>query len=242
MTTKFLLNQNSSNEDLKKYFTKIFALEKSGEEFPVDLDEVWMLVYGRKDNAIAALKENFIQHIDYQFFLQNQENSRRGRPTKKYKLSVSCLEYFIARKVRPVFQVYRNVTHAYQKELTEKAESSFHVDEMLETIEMQVKLMRKHHERIGRLEDQVTLFNAKSKTRTDQFTIAGFASLIGKKIGRQLASKIGKKATAICNRKGYPIERVYDPRFGKVNVYPKEVLHSIFEEIFEEDISIPVEL
>ena len=242
MTTNFLLNQNSSNEELKNYFRKVFALEKSGEEFPVDLDQVWMLVYSRKDPAIRALKEKFIQHVDYQVFHQNVESPSGRKSVHKYKLSVPCLEYFIARKIRPVFEVYRRATHEYKRKLTEKAGNNFQDDEMLDMIEMQVKLMRKHHERIGRIEDKMVVFNAKLKTRTDQFTIAGFASLIGKKIGRQLAAKIGKKATAICKRKGYPIERVYDPRFGKVNVYPKEVLHSIFEEVFTEDIIVPVEL
>lgn len=34
-----------------------------------------------------------------------------GRPTNVYMLSVPCLEFFIARKVRPVFEVYRKVFH-----------------------------------------------------------------------------------------------------------------------------------
>ena len=39
--------------------------------------------------------------------------------TADYYLSTSCLEYFIARKVRPVFEVYRQVFHkAVKKEIT----------------------------------------------------------------------------------------------------------------------------
>ena len=34
-----------------------------------------------------------------------------GRPQNIYMLSVPCLEYLIARKVRPVFEVYRQVFH-----------------------------------------------------------------------------------------------------------------------------------
>lgn len=34
-----------------------------------------------------------------------------GRPQNTYMLSVPCLEFFIARKVRPVFEVYRQVFH-----------------------------------------------------------------------------------------------------------------------------------
>lgn len=34
-----------------------------------------------------------------------------GRPQNTYMLSVPCLEYLIARRVRPVFEVYRQVFH-----------------------------------------------------------------------------------------------------------------------------------
>lgn len=34
-----------------------------------------------------------------------------GRPQNTYMLSVPCLEFFIARRVRPVFEVYRQVFH-----------------------------------------------------------------------------------------------------------------------------------
>ena len=36
----------------------------------------------------------------------------RGRKEEKYYLATSCLEYLIARKVRPVFEVYRKCLHA----------------------------------------------------------------------------------------------------------------------------------
>ena len=243
MKNSFALNQNSSNEVLASYFKKVFQLEKSGEAFPVDLDDVWMLVYGRRDNAIAALRENFMQHIDYQFSLKNQEKSGRGRPTTKYQLSVSCLEYFIARKVRPVFEVYRRATHAYKHRLeTENNRTNFCNDDVLETLEMKVKLLRRHHERMDRIESKMVVIDAKLKTRTDEFTVAGFATLIGIPISRQMAATIGKRATAICRKKGYHIERIYDPRFGKVNVYPKEVLLQLFRDIFGDDFEVPDEL
>ena len=44
-------------------------------------------------------------------FRKNAENSNGGRPTIDYYLTVSCMEFFIVRKVRPVFEVYRQVSH-----------------------------------------------------------------------------------------------------------------------------------
>lgn len=107
----FLLTKASSNDDLKRYFAAILEISMSGNEFPIDLDDVWILAYGQKSDAVAALKSSFIQDVDYQVLRQNPQNPNGGRPTNIYKLSVSCMEFFVARKVRPVFEVYRKVFH-----------------------------------------------------------------------------------------------------------------------------------
>lgn len=105
------LSKSSCNEDIKCYFLAILSLAKSGSEFPVDLDEVWPLVYARKDNAVRELTANFLQGIDYQVLRENAEQKRGGSNKQNYSLSIPCLEYFIARKVRSVFEIYRTVFH-----------------------------------------------------------------------------------------------------------------------------------
>ena len=45
---------------LKLAYNKIFELKQSGEEFPVNFDDVWPLVFSRRDKAISTLKSNFI--------------------------------------------------------------------------------------------------------------------------------------------------------------------------------------
>ena len=133
------LTKQSSDSEIKAYFIQVLNLSRSKEEFPVNLDEVWPLVYSRRDKAIRALRcgEIFMEGIDYQVFSKNAENSEvlfhstnksneatsdnaktdkdgrnlGGRPQNTYMLSVPCLEFFIARKVRPVFEVYRQVFH-----------------------------------------------------------------------------------------------------------------------------------
>lgn len=105
------LSLSSSTEEIKRYFKAILELSKSNLSYPVNLDSCWMLCYSAKDKAVRALKENFIENIDYQPLAQNGERTRGGQNKIDYHLSVSCLEYFIARKVRPVFDVYREVFH-----------------------------------------------------------------------------------------------------------------------------------
>lgn len=118
-----ILSKESSESEIKRYFNAVLELSKSDNEFPINLDEVWMLVYGRKEEAVRALtlNEQFIENVDYQVLRKNAENSNGGRPTNEYKLTLSCMEFFIARKVRPVFEVYRQVFHKVAKhELSRK--------------------------------------------------------------------------------------------------------------------------
>lgn len=105
------LTKQSSDSEIKRYFTAVLKLAKSREQFPVNLEEVWPLVYGKKSDAVQALQRDFIEDVDYQVLRQNPQNPNGGRPINEYKLSVSCLEYFIVKKVRPIFEVYRKVFH-----------------------------------------------------------------------------------------------------------------------------------
>ena len=127
------LTKQSSDSEIKAYFIQVLNLSRSKEEIPVTLDEVWALAYKEKGKAVRALRTNelFVEGIDYQVFTPNgqktdgvfaqngkksddaQDDGRYvgGRPQNTYMLSVPCLEFFIARKVRPVFEVYRQVFH-----------------------------------------------------------------------------------------------------------------------------------
>lgn len=177
MATEILkLTKDCPEATIKSYFQGILKLTRENKEFPVDLDDVWMLAYAEKSKAVRALRESFIENVDFtsknytqstdnqflrrnaqkledsdktrtkdvfqediflsknqpqsvdnQFLAQNGENSRKGRPIEKYYLSVSCLEFFIARKIRAVFEVYRQVFHKvaekHQKAIVHKPTS-----------------------------------------------------------------------------------------------------------------------
>lgn len=103
----------SDNLSIRSYFEKVLNLSKLGDKFPVNLDDVWPLVYSAKEKAVRALvsSDQFMQGIDYEILATNGENITVGRPVNVYMISISCMGYFIARKVRSVFNVYRDVFH-----------------------------------------------------------------------------------------------------------------------------------
>lgn len=114
--TGLQLTRETGKEMVKTYFDKVFELKQSGKEFPVNLDEVWPLVYGRRDVAVKTLKSDFIEGVDFQSLRQKveqkkEQENRGGHNKVDYFLSTDCLEYFIAKKVKSVFEVYRIVFH-----------------------------------------------------------------------------------------------------------------------------------
>lgn len=142
--SNIILSAQSSSNEIKAYFNSVLTLTKSGEKFPVDLDDVWPLCYVQKVKAVQFLTDSgqFYEGEDYillsqkvkqtenvcdgvfsqkvknplkndRVFSQKVKNPINGRPTNKYMLSVPCMEYLIARKVRAVFEVYRRVFHEF---------------------------------------------------------------------------------------------------------------------------------
>ena len=111
MNENLILTKDSNPSDIERYFRGVLALDQQDKVFSVFLDDVWMLAYSRKDAAVRALKANFMENVDFIVIHQDVENTKDGRPIDSYYLTSACLEYFVARKVRPVFEVYRRVFH-----------------------------------------------------------------------------------------------------------------------------------
>lgn len=120
--SEIILTKDSTPTQIEAYFRGVLALDEQDKVFSVNLEDVWQLVYSEKGKAVRALKENFIENVDFIIIAQNGKNPQAGRPTVDYYLTSSCLEYFVARKVRPVFEVYRrvfhHVAHAIEKQPT----------------------------------------------------------------------------------------------------------------------------
>lgn len=130
-----ILSKESSNNELKCYFEAVLKLSESDNQFPINLEDVWVLAYTNKGDAVRALKRNFIENIDYQPLCKDAKRSGSGKFNGEnkvvYMLSTSCLEYFIARKVRPVFEVYRQVFHKTVKQKPQMQEALTKYDKLL---------------------------------------------------------------------------------------------------------------
>ena len=108
---KITLTKTSNPSEIERYFRGILELDKQNKEFSVNLDDVWQICYTEKGKAVRALKANFIENVDFISIAKNGKTATGGYKEVSYYLTSACLEYFVARKVRPVFEVYRRVFH-----------------------------------------------------------------------------------------------------------------------------------
>lgn len=219
------LTKSSAENEIKAYFKKVLELKQTGEEFPVNLELVWPLVYPRKDHAVRDLKDNFIEDIDYQVFpIFGEQDERQwgGNNKVDYHISVSCMEFFIARKVRPVFEVYRKVFHRVAEQQAKPLST-------LDFLELAIKGMRENHQELQEVKRDVLELKAKAATRPDYFTIVGYSKLRRIPVSGKQANALGRKASAMCRECSLVVDRVADTLYGDVGAYPASVLDEVFE-------------
>ena len=69
-----------------------------------------------------------------------------------------------------------------------------------------------------------------TETAVDYFSVIGYHRYVRRNGDLTLpqASAMGKKATGYCQDHGVPMSETPDPRYGRVNTYPKWVLDHLF--------------
>ena len=116
------------------------------------------------------------------------------------------------------------VVNRWQELETKKPASQ--IDILIES----AQLLKAQELRISNVEHKILELESKNLTSPDLFTIAGFASLNKVSVNLKLAVQLGKKATMICNERNLMTDKMKDPRFGMVKMYPTPVLEEVFLE------------
>ncbi|HJG00252.1 MAG TPA: phage antirepressor KilAC domain-containing protein [Bacteroides clarus] len=176
MENNLILSKESSESEIKHYFNAVLELSKSDNEFPINIDEVWMLVYSRRDYATDALKKDFIENVDYRC---TSVKTEVGSTRIEYEISVSCMEFFIARKVRPVFEVYRQVFHKVAKHELSRKELALMViqaeeekerlllenNHLSKTVELQTKELTQAAPKVNYYDNHLQSVNTQTSTQ-----------------------------------------------------------------------------
>lgn len=160
--SNIVLSAQSGSNEIKQYFNSVLTLTRCGEKFPVDLDDVWPLCYAKKQNATQTLLESgqFYEGEDYvllTFSGKQTEVGSGGHNRQVYMLSVPCMEYLIARKVRAVFEVYRRVFHEFlnTKRMTSDESIAYGYGKALEKINRQSTIIARQGKQLQKYKAQL---------------------------------------------------------------------------------------
>tara|TARA_R110002020_G_scaffold144907_1_gene318106 strand:- start:3021 stop:3695 length:675 start_codon:yes stop_codon:yes gene_type:complete len=172
--------------------------------------------------AIRSMENTWIDLGQVKFNLSSYINSQ-NRAMPMYELSKTETLY-IATKFND--EARAKLILRWEKLENEKTKPMTTLDMVqasINAIREQEKTISEHDERLKQLE-------AKTTTRPEYFTIAGYGSLNGVSVNLRLASKLGKRASKLCKERNLLTDTIPDARFGKVKMYPKEILNEVFNE------------
>ena len=94
----------------------------------------------------------------------------------------------------------------------------------------QAKAIKAANARIDKVDERLLEVESKQMTIDEHhYTIIGYANLTGVRgVGRDVAARLGRKASAMSRKQGYHIGKEYDAKYGMVNTYHVDVLQEVF--------------
>ena len=166
----------------------------------------------------------FKEGVDYESLNIFVKREIGGTKRTDYALSLDCAKH--------IAMIQRNKKGMEAREYFIDFEKK-HRSQPLSTmdiLELSIKKLREQEAKLAEVKEDIKELKATTQTRPNYFTVVGYASLNGISVGLHLAARVGRKCSTICKSLGYDIESIPDPRFGRVNMYPKDVLEDVFTE------------
>lgn len=183
--------------------------------------------YNRWVKKNITNSEFSVENEDWGILFLKTSNRRRGQPSQDYALSLDFAKRLAMMARTEAGERIRQYFLDCERKVVSKAVSP--AEALLQSVQMLVEQER----RLSKVETEVKEIAAKAITSPqDYFAISGYARLVNIPIDLQTAAKIGFKAKAKCKSLGIRLGNVYDPRFGRVNTYPKSILEVVFNDFF----------
>ena len=93
----------------------------------------------------------------------------------------------------------------------------------------QSKAIKAANARIDKVDERLLEVESKQMTIDQRhYTIVGYANLMGiRGMSRNIAAKLGRKASLMSKKHGYHIGKEYDAKYGVVNTYHVDILQEV---------------
>jgi hypothetical protein len=210
---------------LENYFRGIKSRHDSGEAYPYEIDEMVPTVFSSKQKAVDALLRDFTQDVDFR-----RSTVRLGEnPTPKelYSLTPLAFEFMVARKSKPIFEIYHRVFHVATTRPLSPAE----------IILQQAQMLVEQERRLSEIDDRVKRVECKQQAFEDgvrYFTVIGYVGYKGlPAVNMSQAQKLGKIAKKLSTERNISVDRVKDQRHGYVGSYHETVLDDAYAALLE---------
>ncbi|MHC5862498.1 BRO family protein [Nostoc sp.] len=230
-------NQPSPFDQIKQVDTDGNEYWLARELMPILGYQQWRQFEDAISRAIAACSN--IEQESEKHFLRLTAKSTGGRPRDDFKLSrygcyltamngdprkpeiAAAQSYFVVKTREAETQTQLKAMTQIQLLAALAQQLAEQEQHLLEQQQQQTQILA----RLKAVEVEQDRFNTPCGHK---YSVVGFANLQGLEISVKEASTKGRKASALCRKQGIEIERIHDPRFGKVGLYPESVLIEVF--------------
>ena len=86
------------------------------------------------------------------------------------------------------------------------------------------------YDKVYGMQFETDMVKQKLNNEIDRYTVIGYCSAHNIPMTRKEAAIIGGTCSRMCKKRNIPLESIADPRFGKVNTYPSELIAEVIKD------------
>ena len=197
------LMRSAENSAVIQMFQESIYLDEQGKERP-------MFIMNRDGFTLLAMGFNGKKALDFKVEYINAFNKMEAELKSQQAKQLTAAESLLQ-------SVQLLVAHERQLSLLETQQKN-----------MQGAINTLYDEVYG-MKFQAELMKQKLNNEIERYTVIGYCSLHKIDITRKEAAIIGGACARMCKKENIPTESIADPRFGKVNTYPSEIIAKCYE-------------
>lgn len=192
------LMRSAENSAVIQMFQESAYLDEQGKERP-------MFIMNRDGFTLLAMGFNGKKALDFKIAyidaFNKMEAELKSQQTKQLSAAESLLQ-----------SVQLLVAHERQLAILEHNQKN-----------MQGAISSLYDKVYG-MQFQTNMIEQKLNNEIERYTVIGYCSAHNIPMTRKEAAIIGGTCSRMCKKRNIPLESIADPRFGKVNTYPSELI------------------
>ena len=198
------LMRSAENSAVIQMFQESIYLDEQGKERP-------MFIMNRDGFTLLAMGFNGKKALDFKVAYINAFNAMEAELKSQQTKQLSAAESLLQ-------SVQLLVAHERQLAILEHNQKN-----------MQGAISSLYDKVYG-MQFETDMVKQKLNNEIDRYTVIGYCSARNIPMTRKDAAIIGSTCSRMCKKRNIPLESIADPRFGKVNTYPSELIAEVIKD------------